>query len=268
MVSYWCQHTSKSSDLADGRPAVVLLLATPFVIASCSRANAYSDRMSHSRLARRRARGPGRALLFGRASVFGRAPSRVLLATAMVTAFAVTGSSTAQAVVSCDLAEGFSRMSDGNLFRLQDPTLLSAANSMTQSGQVGRGWGTFAWTGAGGDGVIYVLTMTGQLLWYRWDAAGNAWAPKSGTVIGVGFTPGSRVTNIAVGADGWIYTVRPDKRLVAYRHLGRLTGGAAWGNSGGFVLGSGWTAGETIAPQGDGVIYRQLNGNLYLVPAQ
>jgi YD repeat-containing protein len=164
----------------------------------------------------------------------------------MVISFAVTGSSTAQAVVSCDLAEGFSRMSDGNLFRLQDPTLLSAANSMTQSGQVGKGWGTFAWTGAGGDGVIYALTMTGQLLWYRWDAAGAPGCRRAARSSRVHF--GSRVNNIAVGADGWIYT-RPDLiNGLLVPASGRR--GACLGNSGGSF---GSADAETIAP-GDGVI--------------
>jgi hypothetical protein len=192
----------------------------------------------------------------------GRAVLRAVVATGLAAAIAVTGPASAQAA-SCNTAEGFTRLSGGALFRLQDGSVLTGANTLTETAQIGRGWGSFAWTGAGGDGVVYALTTAGKLVWYRWDSSANGWAAKSGTVVGVGFTPGTRVTNIAIGADGWIYTVRSDKRLVAYRHLGRLTGAASWGNSGGYVLGSGWTANELIAPQGDGVIYRQLGGNLF-----
>lgn len=191
----------------------------------------------------------------------GRVVLRALLATALAAAVGVTASPAAQAAATCGKAEGFSRLSGGTLYRLTDANLLGGTNTMSESGSIGRGWGSFAWTGSGGDGVIYALTTAGKLVWYRYENGG--WNAKSGSVIGVGFTPGTRVTNIAVGANGWLYVVRPDKRLVAYQHLGRLTGAATWGNSGGFVLGSGWTANEIIAPQGDGVIYRQLNGNLF-----
>lgn len=189
-----------------------------------------------------------------------RAAVRTLLAVALTVAVGVTGSSPA-AAVTCGTAEGFSRVAGGSLFRLSDSDILAGTNSMIEVGQVGRGWGGFAWTGAGGDGVIYALTTAGKLVWYRFQ--NGTWAAKSGTVVGTGFVPTTRVTNIAVGADGWIYIVRPDKRLVAFHHLGRLTGTASWANGFGYVIGSGWTAGELIAPQGNGVIYRQRNGNLY-----
>ena len=185
---------------------------------------------------------------------------RAVVAAALAAAVGVAGSSPA-AAVTCGTAEGFSRVSSGTLFRLADSDVLTGSTSMVESGSIGRGWGGFAWAGAAGDGVIYALTTAGKLVWYRY--VDGAWAAGSGAVVGTGFNPTTRVTNIAVGANGWIYVVRPDKRLVAYHHLGRLTGKASWGNSGGYVLGSGWTAGEVIAPQGDGVIYRQLNGNLF-----
>lgn len=188
--------------------------------------------------------------------------SRVFLAAGLAAAITLTGPGAAEAA-SCGTAEGFTRLSTGSLIRVQDAQVLGAPNSLNEVGPVGRGWGSFAWTGAGGDGVVYALTTAGRLHWYRFDQATQGWAAGSGAVVGVGFTPGTRVTNIAVGANGWIYTVRSDRRLVAYQHIGRLTGAATWANSGGFVIGSGWTANELIAPQGDGIIYRQLGGNLF-----
>ena len=190
-----------------------------------------------------------------------RRPAAVLAALCAALVAGVSAAGPA-AAASCGPAEGFTRLSGGALYRLADPALLTGVNSLAESGTVGRGWGGFSWTGAGGDGVVYALTTTGSLLWYRYDAATAAWVAGSGRVIGTGFTPGSRVVNIAVGANGWVYIVRTDGRLALYQHTGRLTGAATWVNATGYVLGSGWTGNELIAPQGDGTIYRQFGGTL------
>ena len=165
--------------------------------------------------------------------------------------------------VGCGTAEGFTRLKGGALYRLQDTQLLGAANTLTETGVVGSGWGAFAWTGSGGDGVLYALTTAGALLWYRFDVAAGKWMTGSGKTIGIGFTPGSKVVNIAIGANGWLYVVRPDGKLVVYQHVGRLTGSASWVNGSGYVIGSGWTGHEILAPQGDGTLYRQYAGDLY-----
>jgi hypothetical protein len=193
----------------------------------------------------------------------GRAVRRCLVAASLTAAMTLSGPSTARAAVTCGSLEGFSRLVGGELYRLRDASLLTAANTLSEVGVVGRGWGSFAWAGAGGDGVVYALTTAGKLVWYRWNPTAAAWMTGSGSVIGTGFIPGSRVVNIAVGIDGWIYTVRPDGKLVVYQHLGRLTGAASWSTGVGYVLGSGWTANELIVPQGDGTVYRQWGGDLY-----
>ena len=169
----------------------------------------------------------------------------------------------AQAAATCGTAEGFTRLSGGALYRLSDSTLLTTKNTLDETGQIGAGWGSFAWTGAGGDGVLYALTTAGKLLWYRLDTVTGHWMAGSGTVVGSGFTPGSKVVNIAVGANGWLYTVRSDGKFVVYQHTGRLTGAPTWVNGAGYVIGSGWTGSEILAPQGDGTLYRQYAGNLY-----
>jgi hypothetical protein len=186
-----------------------------------------------------------------------------VIAVMMAGAIGLAVPTTAQAAIQCGQAEGFSRFSGGALYRMQDPTLLGTPNTLQQLAQIGQGWGGFAWTGAGGDGVIYALTTAGKLLWYRHDVATSAWAKGSGAVIGTGFTPGTKMVNIAVGANGWIYTVRSDGKLLLFRHTGRLDGSASWAAGGGTVIGGGWTSNEIIAPQGDGTIYRQVGGTLY-----
>jgi hypothetical protein len=164
--------------------------------------------------------------------------------------------------VTCRTAQGFTRLADGSLRLLTDDQLLSGTNTLVEGSVVGSGWGPFAWTGSGGDGVLYALTRSGELRWYRYDYKAAGWTPGSGRVVGVGFTPGAKVLNIAVAANGWIYTVRSDGRLALYQHTGRLAGTPNWVNGTGFVLGRGWTADELLAPQGDGTLYRQRSGDL------
>lgn len=167
--------------------------------------------------------------------------------------------------VTCRAAEGFSRLTSGPLFRLSDSAPLGAANTMTELGQVGSGWTgtTFAWIGSGGDGVVYGLTWAGEIKWYRYNPGTSSWRPGSGTVIGRGFTPKTKVVNISLGGDGRFYIVRSTGELVIYRHTGRLTGAATWANSSGWKIGTGWTASEILIPNGDGTLYRQYQGALY-----
>jgi len=187
----------------------------------------------------------------------------LIAAAALTVTLGLAAPGTARAATSCGTGDGFTRLSGGALYRLTDPTLLTGSNTLTETGVVGAGWGSFAWTGAGGDGVLYALTTAGALLWFRYDAGSASWMAGSGRTVGVGFTPGSKVVNIAIGANGWLYTVRANGALVVYQHTGRLTGAATWVNNGGYQIGSGWTGDEILAPQGDGTLYRQYAGNLY-----
>jgi len=188
---------------------------------------------------------------------------RTLAAAVLAVSVLTAVPSTAQAAATCGTAEGFTRLQGGALYRLSDPQLLTTANSLEETGVVGTGWGSFSWTGAGGDGVLYALTTAGALLWYRYDTTAGRWMPGSGKTVGSGFVPGTLVVNIAVGANGWLYIVRSDGKLVLYQHTGRLTGAATWANGGGSVIGSGFTGSEILAPQGDGTVYRQIGGKLY-----
>lgn len=188
---------------------------------------------------------------------------RCLAAALLAAGIATVTPGTAQAAATCGTAEGFTRLSGGALYRLSDSQLLTTPNTLGETRAIGTGWGTFAWTGAGGDGVLYALTTAGKMLWYRYDTTKASWMSGSGKIIGTGFTPGSKVVNIAVGANGWLYTVRSDGKLVVYQHTGRMTGAASWVNGGGYVIGSGWTGNEILAPQGDGTLYRQIGGKLF-----
>src|SRR5664280_117684 len=108
---------------------------------------------------------------------------RMLAAAALAVSFAAAVPGTAQAAAACGTAEGFTRVQGGALYRLSDTQLLTTADSLGVTGVVGTGWGSFAWTGAGGDGVLYALTTAGVLRWYRYDTATATWMPGSGKAI-------------------------------------------------------------------------------------
>lgn len=171
----------------------------------------------------------------------------------------------ALAAVTCRAAEGFTRSEHGNLYRLLDSAPVGAANTMRELGQVGGGWtgSAFAWVGAGGDGVLYALTWAGELKWYRYNSTTSTWVTGSGAVIGRGFTPRTKMINVAYGGDGRFYFVKLDGKLVNFRHTGRLTGAATWVNPGGWSIGTGWTGNEIIVANGDGTLYRQYQSVLY-----
>jgi hypothetical protein len=74
---------------------------------------------------------------------------------------------------------------------------------------VGLAWDGVVQLVAGGQGVFYAVTGTGQVLWYR--VAGGRWAAGSGTATSLDARPYSA---LASGGDGILYGVRKDdKRL-------------------------------------------------------
>jgi hypothetical protein len=160
---------------------------------------------------------------------------------------------------------GFSRTGAGALYALQDDAVLTGNGSLKEVGQAGRGWtgSAFAWTGTGGDGVVYALTWSGVLKWFRYDVTRKAWLSGSGRTIGSGLVPRTKIANISLGGDGDLYVVRTNGQLALYRHTGRLAGTASWATRGGSVIGTGWTGREIIVPNGDGTIYVQQGGKLY-----
>ncbi len=166
--------------------------------------------------------------------------------------------------VTCGTVTAFRRTTPSyGLYELADiAPLSSTTDTMTETRQVGRGWRdrTFRWVASGGDGVVYALTWTGDLKWYRYDDR-SGWVSGSGRTVGTGFTR-RRVITMGLGAGGDFYVVRTDRKLVLYRHTGRLSGSPSWAKPSGWVIGSGWTNDEIIAPSGDGTLYRQHDGKL------
>ena len=105
------------------------------------------------------------------------------------------------------------------------------------------------------DGVIYGVTTSGVLLWYRhlrrdgvseWANGGQA------RPVGTGW---AYFHHVFAGGDGEIYAADPNGALLRYRHLSR-DGDAEWAEGGiGRQIGSGWGGFLHVFPGTDGVVY-------------
>ena len=89
----------------------------------------------------------------------------------------------------------------------------------------------FRFTFGADDGVVYGITTSGDLLWYRHlDRSGAALWANGGTAlrVGVGW---ANFTHVVAGADGEIYAIDANGTLFWYRHLSR-DGTFNWANGG------------------------------------
>jgi N,N-dimethylformamidase len=147
---------------------------------------------------------------------------------------------------------------DGSLVWFRD-LLRDGSNGPAGSGwaprsgtAIGAGWGSFRHVFSGGDGIIYAVRPTGELLWYR-DVARDGsngptgaagWAAGSGNQIGSGWSSFTAVFATG-GSDGIIYAVTPTSDLRFYRDTLRNggngpTGSQGWGSGSGSAIGVGW----------------------------
>src|SRR5262245_31759608 len=125
--------------------------------------------------------------------------------------------------------------------------------------KIGDGWDQFRHVFSGGDGTIYTIKGTGELLWYKDDNKDgtSGWHAGSGNQIGVGW---DQFKHVFSGGDGIIYAVKPTGELVWYRDLkGDGTNGAraetGWDPKSGSQIGVGWDQFEHIFSGGSGIIY-------------
>jgi hypothetical protein len=110
----------------------------------------------------------------------------------------------------------------------------------TEGKVVGTGW-NFKRVFSGGAGVIYALTDTGDLLWYRHDGrvdGSQTWASNSGAKVGTGWT----VDQIFSAGNGVIYIINSASELIWFRHTGFTDGSPNWLNpeAHGTRVGTGW----------------------------
>lgn len=109
--------------------------------------------------------------------------------------------------------------------------------------KVGVGW-NFKQLFPGGNGVIYGVTDTGDLMWMRHEGRLDGsfrWAPvpDGGKRVGIGWN----LKHLFSGGDGIIYGVTETGDLMWMRHDGRNDGSFVWAPAphGGKKVGSGWT---------------------------
>jgi Neuraminidase-like domain/Tachylectin len=124
--------------------------------------------------------------------------------------------------------------------------------------QIGYGWQNFKFIFSGGNGVIYAVQPTGELLFYK-DIArdgsnapdgSTGWHPNSGSQIGSGW----QVFILLIsGENGVIYGVLPTGELLWYQYLG--TGEFNWTNNNGSQIGTGWNNFRFLLSGGNGIIY-------------
>ena len=107
---------------------------------------------------------------------------------------------------------------------------------------VGRGW-NFKQVFGGGDGIIYYITDSGDLMWFRHDGRNDGtmrWTPETvGRKVGSGWN----FKQIFSGGDGIIYYVTDSGDLMWFRHDGRNDGTMRWTpETVGRKVGSGWSS--------------------------
>ena len=135
--------------------------------------------------------------------------------------------------------------------------------------QIGHGWQDFRHVFSGGDGMIYAITESGALLWYRDQLrdgtngpnAERGWAPASGSQIGHGWADFRIVVGSGAG-EGLIYAITESGALLWYRdQLRDGTNGPnaerGWAPGSGNQIGHGWQDIEHVfsSGAGDGVLY-------------
>jgi len=118
-----------------------------------------------------------------------------------------------------------------------------------------RGWGNVRQSFSAGNGVIYVITDDGRLLWYRHTGFSNGKAVVQGPKeVGHGWN-GLQVFS---GGDGVLYSIAPDGTLSWHHHVAYLTGDGsekpgAWEAR--RQVGTGWNGFRRVFSAGNGVIY-------------
>jgi N,N-dimethylformamidase len=130
-------------------------------------------------------------------------------------------------------------------------------------GEIGVGWQGFRQVFSGGDGIIYAIQPTGELLWYRdlnrdgtSRADGTGWDPRSGSVIGTGW---HGFLEVFSNGGGNIYGILPTGELIWYRDVNRdgtsRADGTGWHPRSRTQVGTGWHGFSRVDGGGGGIIY-------------
>jgi hypothetical protein len=149
---------------------------------------------------------------------------------------------------------------DGSLHRYRYLDYLTGGKNWANNGNsnlLGSGWNIYKEIIAGDNGVIYAITKTGILHWYRdlnYLAQGPGWA-NNGNAITLG-TGWNIYSHIFTPGKGVIYGMTSTGALHWYRQNDYLTGGTSWANNGQSIgLGFNWNYYSNITASPEGIIY-------------
>jgi hypothetical protein len=109
--------------------------------------------------------------------------------------------------------------------------------------QIGNGW-NLPYVFSGGDGVIFAITDTGDLSYYKYlgmNDGSHSWG-KVNMKIGHGWN----FRHVFSGGDGVIFASNDAGELFYYKYLGMSTGAEAWGATG-KQIGTGWILDHVFA---------------------
>ena len=112
---------------------------------------------------------------------------------------------------------------------------------------------------SGDGGVIYAVSDTGDLFWYRHDGRGDGsfrWADNNPRRVGTSWN----FRQIFYGGDGVIYAVNSANDLLWFRHDGHADGSFRWADNNARTVGTGWNF-KRLFSGGGGVIYALNDAN-------
>jgi tachylectin len=112
---------------------------------------------------------------------------------------------------------------------------------------VGSGWNTYARVLPGPGNVVYGITSTGEMHWYRHDGqpdGSSDWtAGDGGKIVGTGWDTYRSVRTVG----NTFYGIKPDGEMRWYRHDGWADGSSNWtAGDGGRLVGTGWNTYRTV----------------------
>jgi N,N-dimethylformamidase beta subunit-like protein/tachylectin len=177
----------------------------------------------------------------------------------------VIGSGWAQFVTVLASADGqlFALRADGTLlwyrYILTDSNTGAGSWHPASGSHIGSGFNKFARLIGGWNGVLYGLTATGEMYWYRYAANNgtNQWGAGSGKQIGSGW---SQYPWLSADPNGVIYGARYGGLLRWWRYVvsSTTTGAGYWVNGGTSIdIGFGWGdfAQKVMLSNSSGTIY-------------
>lgn len=151
--------------------------------------------------------------------------------------------------------------SDGKLIWYQDEGHAGGGGGLGNDGQgrvIGTGWNQFLRVMAADDGVLYAVTNTGDLMWYRHES--HAWIAETGMpgwrLGGGGLKVGDGWHDFAwsgVSSAGVVYAISADGTLRQFTHWGQAEGTESWSQAA--IVGQGWNMFTVVTVSNDGVFY-------------